>query len=198
VIALVKGDLAYATGKMDTATVETWVSNADNLLKAAETANSNGEYGKAVETAGAARALAETAELVMRQALGADQLPSYTQRPQGRGPDRGMLPGVGAQGTLTVTQAQASRVLANLYNNIVSQQAVVNSSANKGDAGTYMAAAKDQYNKAYTAYQAGNYNEAVGAAHVGQSLLRVVGLLLGAGTAPNSPDVPVQVPAPFV
>ena len=86
---------------------------------------------------------------------------------------------------MTVTQAQASRVLADLYNNIVSQQAVVNSSANKGDAGIYLAAAKDQYNKAYTAYQAGNYNEAVGAAHVGQSLLRVVGLLLGAGTAPE-------------
>lgn len=195
VLTIVKGDLAYATGKMDTATMETWVTNADTLLKAAQTAHSAGEYGKAAETAQAASALAESAELMMRQELGADKLPSYTQRQGGR-PDRGM-PGVGPSGTFTVTQAQASRVLANLYRNITSEQALVSGSA-AGDAGTYLAAAKDQYSKAYAAYQAGNYSEATGAAQVGQSLLRVVEQLLSASTAPNGPDVPVQVPAPFV
>jgi hypothetical protein len=78
------------------------------------------------------------------------------------------------------------------------QEALVNSSANKGDAATYLAAAKSQYRKAYDAYQAGSYNEAAEAAHVGQALLQVVNSLLRAGTAPNSPDAPVQVPPPFV
>lgn len=192
---LVKGDLTYATGKMDTATAQGWVNNADSLLAAAKTANSNGEYGKAVETAGAARELAGAAELVLQQALGADTLPSYTQR-QGKG--LGHIGGPGAQSTANVTQAQASRVLARLYDSITVQQALVNAAANKGDAATYLAAAKDQYSKAYTAYQAGTYSEAVNAANVGQALLQVAHSLLEAGTAPSSPDTPVTVPAPFV
>ncbi len=207
VITLVKGDLAYAAGKMDTATAQDWVDKADGLLAAAQTANTNGEYGKSVETANAASELARAAEMLMQQALGADTLPSYTQRQNaGKGqmhpgmPGPGMGPGKigpGGQVPSNITQAQASRIVANLYNSIVSQEALVNSSASKGGAATYVAAAKDQYSKAYSAYQAGNYSDAAGAANVGDALLRVVNSLLSAGTAPNSPDTPVQVPQPF-
>jgi HEPN domain-containing protein len=199
-ITLVKGDLAYATGKMDTATVQDWVNKADALLTSAQTGMSAGEYGKAVETAHAARELAQAAELLMQQALGAETLPSFSQRqfPDGghRGPGPG--PGIGPSANITVTQAQASRVLAGLYNNITMQEALLNNSTSKGDAATYLAAAKAQYSKAYTAYQAGSYKEAAGAAHIGHELLEVVNALLRAGTAPNGPDTPVQVPPPFV
>jgi hypothetical protein len=195
-ITLVKGDLTYATGKMDTATVEDWLNKADALLADAQAANSGGEYGEAVETANAARELAGAAKLLMQQELGADTLPSFTQGP---GPGRGHRgPDIGPSGNFTVTQAQASRVLAGFYDGITMQEALLNSSASKGDAATYTALAKDQYGKAHAAYQAGNYNEAVAAAHVGQALLQVANSLLRAGTAPNSPDTPVQVPPPFV
>jgi hypothetical protein len=199
-ITLVKGDLAYATGKMDTGTAQDWVNKADGLLTSAQTANSGGEYGKAVETAHAARELAQAAELLMQQALGPETLPSFSQRqfPGGghRGPGPG--PGVGPSANITVTQAQASRVLAGLYDSITMQEALLNNSTSKGDAATYLAAAQAQYSKAYTAYQAGSYKEAAGAAHIGHELLEVVNALLRAGTAPNGPDVPVQVPPPFV
>jgi hypothetical protein len=79
-ITLVKGDLTYATGKMDTATVGDWVSRADGLLTAAQSAVSAQQFGKAVATASAAGSLARAADLLMQQALGADKLPSYTQR----------------------------------------------------------------------------------------------------------------------
>ena len=195
-ITLVKADLTYATGKMDTATVQDWLNKADGLVATAQTANSSGEYGRAVETANAARELAEASHISIAQALGADTLPSYTQR-QFPGRDyKG--PGIGPSANITVTQAQASRVLAGLYNNITMQEALLNNSTGKGDTATYLAAAKAQYSKAYTAYQAGNYSEAAGAAHVGHELLEVVNSLLRAGTAPNSPDTPVQVPPPFV
>ena len=176
------------------------MNKADALLTSAQTANSGGEYGKAVEIANAARELAQAAELLMQQALGADTLPSFSQRqfPGGGHKGPGLGPGIGPSANITVTQAQASRVLAGLYNNITMQEALLNNSTNKGDAATYLAAAKAQYSKAYTAYQAGSYKEAAGAAHVGHELLEVVNALLRAGTAPNGPDTPVQVPPPFV
>src|SRR5690348_17093288 len=48
-LASVQADLTYATGKMDTATVQDWLNGANNLLKAAQTASSGNQYGKSVE-----------------------------------------------------------------------------------------------------------------------------------------------------
>jgi hypothetical protein len=190
-ITLVKGDLAYANGKMDTATVQDWLNKADGLLKAAQTAANNSQFGQARETAEAAKGLAMTADLLMQQALGADKLPSYNQRP---------FPGKGRMGappnTTTVTQTRASRELANLYNQIVATDALLKASSKAGDASAYLTAAKNYYKTAYTAYQAAKYDDAHKAATVSQSLLRVVDDLLRAATAPNNADTPVQVPAP--
>src|SRR5438132_7483967 len=47
-ITLVKSDLAYATGKMDTADVQRWINGADSLLQSAQTANSSSQFGQAV------------------------------------------------------------------------------------------------------------------------------------------------------
>src|SRR5436190_9231409 len=191
-ITQVKGDLAYATGKMNTSTVQDWLNKADGLVKSAQTAANSGQYGQATGTAQAAKDLAMSADLLMQQALGADKLPSYNQRP---------FSGKGRMGTPpntanAMTQARASRELAALYNQIVSTDALVKSNSKAGDANTYVTAAKNYYRTAYTAYQAGKYNDAQTAANVGQSLLRVVEDLLQAATAPNNSDTPVQVPAP--
>src|SRR5690349_7729603 len=45
-LASVQADLTYATGKMDTATVQDWLNGANSLLKAAQTASSSNQYGK--------------------------------------------------------------------------------------------------------------------------------------------------------
>jgi hypothetical protein len=192
-IALVKSDLAYATGKMDTATVQDWVNKADGLLRTAQTAATGSQYGRAIATANAARELAGAADLLMQQALGADKLPSYNQRPL-RGKGRFGPGGPGT--TITPTQAQASRELAGLYNSIVAKDALLQTVSNAGDAGTHLTAAKNSYRTAYTAYQAGNYTDAHKAAVVAHSLLHVVDSLMHAATAPNSPDTPVTVPQP--
>jgi hypothetical protein len=194
-ITLVKGDLTYATGKMDTATVGDWVSRADGLLTAAQSAVSAQQFGKAVATASAAGSLARAADLLMQQALGADKLPSYTQRGFGGRGDhmgRGMAPNAPA----TPTQAQASRELAGCYNELVKEAAVLKATTGAGDAGTYLTAAQNRYSTAYTAYQAGQYAEAHTSVAVGRTLLEVAESLGHAATAPNSPDTPVQVPAP--
>jgi hypothetical protein len=194
-ITLVKGDLTYATGKMDTATVGDWVSRADGLLTAAQSAVSAQQFGKAVATASAAGSLARAADLLMQQALGADKLPSYTQRGFGGRGDhmgRGMAPNAPA----TPTQAQASRELAGFYNELVKEAAVLKATTGAGDAGTYLTAAQNRYSTAYTAYQAGNYAEVRSSLAVGRTLLEVAESLVRAATAPNSPDTPVQVPAP--
>jgi HEPN domain-containing protein len=188
---------------MDTTTVQNWLNSADSLLKSAQTTASSSQYGRAVETANAARGLIGAAEQLMRQALGANTLPSYTQRPApgiGKGPGMGHKGGgfgdLGASGNITVTQAQASRVLVGLYSGIVAKDAQVKASSNSGDANNYLNAAKEYYRTAYDAYQAGKYNDAMKAASVGQTLLGVVESLLRAGVAPNNAETPVQVPAP--
>jgi hypothetical protein len=192
----VKGDLAYANGKMDTGTVQSWLNQADALLRSAQSASGSSQFGLAVETAGAARDLAGAADLVMAQALGADKLPSYTQRPMmGKGERHGLVPGVPGAPT-GVTQAQASRQLAGLYNTIVARQAQLGRVGNTGDANTYLDDAKEYYRTAYDAYQAGKYDDAFKAASVSQTLLRVAEGLLRAAGAPNSQDAPIQVPAP--
>jgi hypothetical protein len=192
IITLVSGDLTYAAGKMDTAKVQDWLNRADNLLKTAQSANSSGQYGKAVETAQAAGNLARAADLLMQQALGADKLPSYNQRPFGGRGRPGFAPGTNAN----ITQAQASRELAGFYNAIIQKEALLKNSGSTGDARTYLDAAKDTYKTAYAAYQAGKYSDVQASVEVGQTLLGVAGNLMRAGTAPNSPDTPVQVPAP--
>ena len=128
-ITLVTGDLTYATGKMDTKTVQDWLNKADGLLKSAQTAANSSQYGQAIETAGAARDLAMTADLLMQQALGADKLPSYSQRPfPGKG-HMGMAPGTPPGTPADVTQAHTSRDLAGFYNKIIMTDALVKSSA---------------------------------------------------------------------
>jgi hypothetical protein len=190
-ITLVQGDLTYATGKMDTATVADWLQRAQDLLKSAQTASAGSNYGRAVATAQAATGLAQAADLLMQQALGADKLPSYSQRPaRGRG---GPAPGTT---TTTVTQAQASRQLARFYNEILMKDAVVKNAGSAGDAAGYMTIVKNTYSTAYTAYQAGKYNEAAAAVRVGQTLLGVAESLLRAENAPTGTDAPVTVPPP--
>lgn len=194
-ITLVKGDLTYATGKMDTATVADWVNRADGLLTTARSAATAGQYGKAAATADAAGSLARAADLLMQQALGADTLPSYNQRGfGGRGDHMGK--GTAPNATTTMTQAQVSRELASFYNAIVAQGALLKAGSSAGDAATYLTAAQNRYSMAYTAYQAGNYAEVHASVAVGRTLLEVAESLLRAATAPNSPDTPVQVPAP--
>jgi hypothetical protein len=192
-ITLVKSDLTYATGKMNTDTVQDWLTRADNLLKTAQTAVGSSQYGRAVETAQAAGDLARAADTLMAQALGANTLPSYNQRPL-RG--KGGVPGTGTGTTATVTQAQASRALSGFYNAILASDALLKSASNAGDAGTYLTAAKNSYSTAHAAYQAGKYNEAVSSTAVGKTLLSVVNHLLRAATAPAGTDTPVQVPPP--
>src|SRR5215218_5536226 len=80
-ISAAKDDLAYATGKMDTGSVQGWLSAADNRLAQAQAAQTAQQYGQAVAEAGVAQALARTAETAMAQALGAANLPSASQQP---------------------------------------------------------------------------------------------------------------------
>jgi hypothetical protein len=182
-----QSDLTYATGKMDTSNVQSWLTAAAGLLAKAKDAQTAQQYGQAVAYSEAARALISTAEMAMAQTLGADKLPSYSQQPQHGGPQ-----GSTAQ-TQTPNQAQVSRELQRTYNNIVSQGVLVGTNA---DAAGYLTQAQDAYKTAYTAYQAGNYQAASNAARLAQSLLRVSDSLLHVADAGTSPDAPVTVPAP--
>lgn len=189
-ITRVKGDLTYATGKMDTANVASWLAAADKWLAQAQAAQTGGQYGQAGAYAQAARAVADTAEQAMAQALGADKLPSYSQQ-SAQGGMHG--PKVQGQTATAPTQASASRELQRTYNAIVSQGALVGTNS---DAASYLTQAQNAYKTAYTAYQAGDYTAAHNAAHQAESLLRVVNSLLRVSDAGVSPDAPVTVPAP--
>lgn len=186
-LTLAQSDLTYATGKMDTANVQRWLATAAGLIAKAQAAQTNQQYGQAVAYAQAARELAQTAEQAMAQALGADTLPSYSQRPQMGGPR-----GEQAQAQAP-TQAQMSRTLQNLYNRIVGQGAVAGGNA---EAAGYLTEAQAQYKAAYDAYQAGNYDAAHEAAHLAEHLLKVADSLVRAAGAPANADTPVTVPAP--
>ena len=61
IVNLVKGDVAYANGKMDTAHVQRWVSGAESLLGKAQSANGASNYEQAVVYSRAAMRLAATA-----------------------------------------------------------------------------------------------------------------------------------------
>jgi len=188
-IALVKSDLAYATGKMDTANVQRWINGAEELLRSAQSANSNSQFGQAVAYAEAARELAMTSDQQMAQELGATTLPSYSQLPQRRGMRE-------TTSTATVTQAQASWVLANTYNRLVAEGTQVSGASNASTATPYLTDAQNAYRAAHSAYQAGNYSDAVASAKLAERLSHVADAIVRASTAPANADTPVTVPAP--
>jgi hypothetical protein len=190
-ITRVKSDLAYANGKMDTTSVQKWVDGADSLLASAQSANSSSNYEQAVAYARAAQQLAMTADTAMAQKLGADKLPSYSQRPQRPG-----LPDNSQTTTTAPTQAQASRIVAEAYNRLVEEGALIKATSSAGDATTYLTEAQNAYKTAYDAYQAGNYSDAVSSARLAGQLSGVADAVLRAATAQASSDTPVTVPAP--
>jgi HEPN domain-containing protein len=187
-ITLVKSDLAYATGKMDTADVQRWVNGAETLLASAQSANGSSQYGKAVSYAQAARELAMTADSKMALALGAANLPSNGQLPQ-RG-DKG------TSANTTVTQAQASRILAETYNRLLGQATIIKSASNASEATPYLTDAQNSYKTAYDAYQAGKYSDVLASARLAEKLSHVAEAIVRASTAPANADTPVTVPAP--
>lgn len=184
-ITTVKGDLTYATGKMDTASIQIWLNGADAQVKNAQTAKGASKFEQSVAYAHAAGELAMLAETHMGQTLGFDKLPSASQRPQ--------FPGkfVPANPT-TITQAQASRILEHTYNSLVMQKAVLKDG---GDVANYLTQAQNAYKTAYDAYNAGKYSDAASSARVAGELAKVanqIHVALGA----TSSDQPVTVPAP--
>ena len=185
---LVKGDLTYATGKMDTTDVQRWLNSADSLLQKARTANSNSQYGPAVAYAQAADQLAIIARDQMAQKLGAQNLPSYSQSP-GAGWKHGFKsPDMSG---MTFTQVQASRILASTYYRLKAQASVVS-----GDGSAWLTEAQNAYRSAYNAYQAGNYNEAVTYARLADQLAGVATTVTFAPSAPANNTTPLTVPAP--
>jgi hypothetical protein len=98
--------------------------------------------------------------------------------------------------TTAPTQAQASRILQNTYNRLVTQDALLKSAANAGDAGTYLTDAQNAYKAAYSAYQAGNYTDAAASARLAEELSEVSNSILQAISAPADSTTPVTVPAP--
>ena len=198
-ITQVKSDLAYANGKMDTTDAQRWVDGADSLLKSAQDANSGSRYGQAVGYARAAGELAQVADTAMAQKLGADKLPSHSQRPQFQrpNPNKPATPNNGNGGTsTTVTQAEASRILEGTYNQLVMDGALIKNASNAGDATTYLTDAQKAYATAYNSYQSGNYSDAVASARLAEQLGGVANAVLQATTAPNNSTTPVTVPAP--
>jgi hypothetical protein len=184
-ITTVKGDLTYATGKMDTTNMQSWLNGADAQVKNAQTAKDASKFEQSVAYARAAGQLAMLAETQMGQTLGFDKLPSASQRPQ--------FPGkMNPANPPTITQAQASRVLERTYNSLVMQKAVLKDG---GDVANYLTQAQNAYKTAYDAYNAGKYSDAVSSARVAEELAGVANQIhfaLGA----TSGDQPVTVPAP--
>jgi hypothetical protein len=187
-INLVKTDLAYANGKMDTTDAQRWINEAGAQLNSAQSANGSSQYGQAAEYARAARELAEAADTQMAQKLGADKLPSYSQRPQ--------MPGKAAPTGVTVTQAQASRILAEAYDRLVMEGAIVKGASNAGKATAYLTDAQNAYKTAYVDYQASKYSDALADTRLAGELTDAADAVTHAATAPANSDTPVTVPAP--
>lgn len=188
-LTLARADLTYATGKMDTANIQKWLNSADVLLRSAQTAVTDTKFERAGQNAQAAMSLIMTAQSQMAYTLGADTLPSASQLPTGRkghkmhGPD---------MADVTVTQAQASRILAQTYNHLVAQDALIKAT----DATAYLSDAQAAYKIAYDAYNAGKYNDAAFAARQAGQLAGVARQVQAAADAPDSPDTAVPVPGP--
>lgn len=193
-LTLAKSDLTYATGKMDTANVQKWLNSADSLLKNAQTAVTDTKYERAAQTAHAAMSLIMAAQSQMGYTLGADTLPSASERPMGRPGHKVMGPGMVGPGSgdITVTQAQASRILAGTYDHLVAQDALIDAA----DASGYLADAQAAYKTAYDAYNAGKYNDAAFGAKLAGQLAGVARHVQAAADAPDSPDTVVPVPGP--
>jgi hypothetical protein len=189
ILGLVQGDLTYANGKMDTANISKWLTNAQTLLTNAQSAASASKFGTAGQYAEAAQELAMISEGQMAQKLGADTLPSASQRPAGH---RGGFPGGPGAANITVTQAQASRLLQQTYKDLVAQKSLVTSSEATG----YLTDAQAAYQAAYNAYGAGNYNDAVSSARLAEQLAGVARHVQAAPSAPDNADTVVPVPAP--
>lgn len=187
-LGLANDDLTYANGKMDTTNVSKWLNNAQTLLTQAQTAASASKFGSAGQYAQAAAGLVMIAERQMAQELGADTLPSASQRPL----RRGGFPGGPNAANVTVTQAQASRILRQTYNNLVAQKSLITDSG----AAAYLADAQSAYSAAYNAYGAGDYSEAVSSARLAQQLAGVARHVQAAPGAPDNADTVVPVPAP--
>lgn len=188
-LAIARDDLAYANGKMDTASVQKWLNSADALIKEAQAASDGQKYERAGQNAQAALGLIMAAEGQMGYTLGYDQLPSASQRPQGKMRHRGGAPDANST---TITQAQASRILARTYNDLVAQRSFIKA----GAATAYLTDAQNAYQTAYTAYNAGKYNDAVSAAKLAHQLAHVARHVQAAADAPDDPNAPVAVPAP--
>ncbi len=190
-LTLARTDLTYATGKMDTANIQKWLNSADALLKNAQTAVTDTKYERAGQNAQAAMSLIMVAEGQMARTLGADTLPSASQIPMGRkghgdkmfGPD---------MGDVTITQAQASRILAQTYNHLVAQDVLIKAT----DATAYLTDAQIAYKTAYDAYNAGKYNDAAFTARQAEQLAGVARHVQAVTDAPDNPDTAVPVPGP--
>lgn len=189
-LTLARTDLTYANGKMDTANIQKWLNSADALLKNAQTAVTDTKYERAGQNAQAAMSLIMVAQGQMAYTLGADTLPSASQLPMGRKGHNKML-GPDMAG-VTITQAQASRILAQTYNNLVAQDALIKAT----DATAYLTDAQAAYKTAYDAYNAGKYTDAAFAARLAGQLAGVARHVQAAADAPDSPDTAVPVPGP--
>jgi hypothetical protein len=185
-IGLLEADLAYANGKMDTADVQRWIDSANALLDKAEAPNGNSQYGQSVAYASAARELVMIAYSNMAGELTAEALPS-------NGQIRGLHRGGPDAATTAPTQAQASYILANTYDRLVGQSAVIGTSS---EAAAYLDEAQAAYSDAYNAYQAGNYESAVTFARLAGKLAGVASSVAGAASAPANTDTSVTVPSP--
>lgn len=188
-LALARTDLTYATGKMDTANIQKWLNSADALLKDAQAAVNGTKLERAGQTAQAVMSLIMAAEGQMAYTLGADTLPSASQLPMGRKGLRMIGPDMG---DVTITQAQASRILARTYNKLVAQDTLIEATA----ATPYLTDAQAAYKTAYDAYSAGKYNDAVSASRLAEQLASVARHIEAAADAPDSPDTAVPVPGP--
>jgi hypothetical protein len=111
----------------------------------------------------------------------------------GKGIGHGFGIGRGPVDTANITQAQASRLLAQTYNRLVGVGAVV---AGTADAGTWLTDSQAAYRAAYDAYQAGNYADAAASAKVANALAEVATGVKRAATSPGTSGAPVTVPAP--
>ncbi|HUP28469.1 MAG TPA: hypothetical protein VM409_08550, partial [Chloroflexia bacterium] len=155
----------------------------------AQSAVSASKFESAGQYAQAALELVNSAESQMGYTLGFDKLPSAAQRPQG---PKGHRPGSANPATMTISQAQASRLLAQTYNRLISQKTLIKS----GEATPYLTEAQNAYRTAYAAYGVGKYDDALQSARVASELSEAALHVQAAVDAPNGADTPVTVPAP--
>ena len=127
------------------------------------------------------------ADQLMVAKLG-NQLPSQANRPTPPAPP---VQPTGA--TAPSPQARVSRDLAHSYADIVSQRDALNAANLGGFWSDVLKQAEDQYKDAYTAYQAGNYDQAAASVQVADHLARAIDHALHVSSDPSKP---VSVPAP--